>query len=120
MRLKYFCRNVLPMMNVLCCMKLAFPLVILFGYKTIIFSHFQNNGQFYMERKYGTQLEGIHFSYLDTTKTTEETLDGLQSQNFNDQKGSQAMFKDCDNHMPRREGLAIDGFIQNLEKKNSG
>ena len=27
------------------------------------------------------------------------------------------MFKDCDNHMPRREGLAIDGLIQNLEKK---
>ena len=26
------------------------------------------------------------------------------------------MFKDCDNHMPRREGLAIDGLIQNLDK----
>ena len=26
------------------------------------------------------------------------------------------MFKDCDSHMPRKEGLAIDGLIQNLEK----
>ena len=53
----------------------------------------QNNGQFDTESKYEThQLEGIHFSYLDTTKTKGETLDGLQSQHFNDKKGSQDMF----------------------------
>ena len=51
-------------------------------------SNVQNNGQFDTEIKYGThQLEGIHFSDSDTTKTKEETLDGLQSQHFNNKKG---------------------------------
>ena len=27
------------------------------------------------------------------------------------------MLEACDNHMPRREGLAIDGLIQNLDKR---
>ena len=78
----------------------------------------QTNGQFDTESKYGThQLEGIHFSDLDTTKTKEETLDGLQSLHFDDQNGSQGVFKDCDNCMPRGEGFAIDGLIQNLDKR---
>ena len=52
-----------------------------------------NNGQFDTKRKYGTdQLEDIHFLDLDTTKTKGETLYGLQTQHFNDKKGSQAMF----------------------------